>query len=606
MPTTREGSRAECRPRSLRWLVCALWVFGLACGGADEAADYAAPAAAGADGATVEEVLPGTPPGGLADWVADIERGLEGLPGGFGSASGTEEGWGRRVVDLYITRQEFIERYYGSGGLLGAGEALGDEVTEAESRFHALLTLTGGAEATDSSTLAAAVSALLEQLAVVVEDAESAGLPLDPRAAEVRPQSGGARGTRGPDSGVSPVASGDAAEVSRAGAQIRELLGELEAAEAAYAAGAVEDARAGLLRAYLDHLELVEPLLAPSQAARAERLIHLELRPAMAQGEPAAAVSADMEKLYALLREAEVTIGGGTPFWLGAFNGFVIILREGLEAVLLIGAILAYLSRVSKTAPGATMPAGDRGQGAPPRGAAPKADPYRSRVYWGIGLGLAASLVTWVLAQTLIPIDAGNRELIEGLTALLAVGVLLYVSNWLFQKTYVQDWKEYLQERVGRAVTTGSALAMAGLAFAAVYREGFETVLFAQALMFDAGPAALLTGVIPGFVVVIGIAVAIIRLGLRLPLRQLFTWTNVALLYLAWLFLGSGLYNLYEAGLFTATPLAWAPDHPVLRGLLGFYPLMEIVAAQLGLLTFVVATYGWYRFRVVPRAVVTR
>ncbi len=116
MPTTREASRAECRPRSLRWLVCALWVFGLACGGADEATDYAAPAAAAEDSATVEQVLPGTPPGGLADWVADIERGLEGLPAGFASASGTEEGWGRRVVDLYITRQEFIERYYGSGG----------------------------------------------------------------------------------------------------------------------------------------------------------------------------------------------------------------------------------------------------------------------------------------------------------------------------------------------------------------------------------------------------------------------------------------------------------------------------------------------------------
>ncbi len=562
-------------------------VLGFACAGSEEPAEYAAPAEPGGGGAA-GQVLPGTPPGGLAEWVADIEQGLRGLPAGFASGGVPEEGWGRRVVDLYISRQEFIERYYGSGGILGAEEALGAEVTEAESRFHTLLTLTGGAEEPDSATLAAAVSALLGQLEVVVRDAGSAGLPLDPRAAEPRPQSTGAGGGRDVDAAAAPAAGADRAAASGAEAQIRELLAELEAAEAAYAAGEVEHARAALLAAYLDHLELVEPLLAPARAAQAERLIHLELRPAMARGEPAAAVSADMEELYALLRESEVAIGRGTPFWLGAFNGFVIIVREGLEAVLLIGAILAYLSRVSRPA---------RAEGG---------DPYRSRVYWGIGLGLAASLVTWVLAQTLIPIDAGNRELIEGLTALLAVAVLLYVSNWLFQKTYVQDWKQYLQERVGRAVTNGSVLAMAGLAFAAVYREGFETVLFAQALMFDAGPVALLTGVIPGFIVVIGIAIAIIRLGLRLPLRQLFTWTNVALLYLAWLFLGSGLYNLYEAGLFTATPLAWAPDHPVLRALLGFYPLAEIVAAQLGLLTFILATYGWYRLRVLPRAVVTR
>jgi high-affinity iron transporter len=170
--------------------------------------------------------------------------------------------------------------------------------------------------------------------------------------------------------------------------------------------------------------------------------------------------------------------------------------------------------------------------------------------------------------------------MVEGMTALVAVVVLLYVSHWLFQKTYIHDWKAYLREHLGSALTRGSALAMMGLAFAAVYREGFETVLFYQALLLDAGGRSVLTGFLPGVLVIAAIGWAIIRAGMKLPLKQVFAVTNSILLYLAFVFLGKGIYNLQESGAFSAHPISGLPSHPALQQLLGLYPLVETILAQ--------------------------
>jgi high-affinity iron transporter len=212
-----------------------------------------------------------------------------------------------------------------------------------------------------------------------------------------------------------------------------------------------------------------------------------------------------------------------------------------------------------------------------------------------MGAGVAATAATWIVARLIVPMGGASRELVEGLTSLVAVGVLIYVSNWLFQKTYIHDWKDYLRQRVGIAVSTGSGLAMAALAFAAVYREGFETVLFYQALLFDAGPGAVLAGAVPGALVIGALAVAIIRLGVKLPLRRVFAVTNAVLLYLAFGFVGKGLYNLQEAGVFAPHPLAFLPDFAALRQLLGIYPIAETVAAQGLFAAGVLVTYVYYR-----------
>jgi high-affinity iron transporter len=169
----------------------------------------------------------------------------------------------------------------------------------------------------------------------------------------------------------------------------------------------------------------------------------------------------------------------------------------------------------------------------------------------------------------------------------------------LFQKTYIHDWKAYLRDRLGTALSRGSTLAMMGLAFAAVYREGFETVLFYQALLMDAGSSAVLAGFAPGTVLIALVGYAVIRAGLKLPLKRVFAVTNSILLYLAFVFLGKGIYNLQESGAFAAQPIEWLPAHPLLQQVFGFYPLLETVLAQLTLAALLVVALIVYRRQLV-------
>ncbi|MBW3660714.1 MAG: FTR1 family iron permease [Gemmatimonadetes bacterium] len=460
-----------------------------------------------------------------------------------------------RATRLYLNEFEPIEAWWGSGGPLAA-EPLATEVASAEAAFHALMA-TGDEEAT------ARVAHLRRRLAAARAAAGVTETSLTPGTLPVIHPDGGSH------SGIDPARARTV--------EFRDILEALAAARRSWRAGERVVAIARVEEAYLEGLEPLEPRLPSDLVGRAERAIHLGLRPRLARGAAAPAVEAAFDAVETSLLDLDRALESGSSFWFSALSAFAIIVREGLEAVLLIGAILAYLGRVS----------GDSN--------------HRRQVWVGVAAGVLASLATWVAARTFLPLGGASRELIEGVTALLAVAVLLYVSHWLFQKAYIHDWKEYLREKVGVAVTTGSALAMAGLAFAAVYREGFETVLFYQALMFDAGPLAVAAGFVPGLLLIVGIGAGILRLGLELPLRKVFAVTNAILLYLAFVFLGKGLYNLQEAGLFAPHPVPGAPDHEALRQLLGFYPMVETILAQGLFLAVLALTYLAYRRRALAR-----
>ncbi|HJU87146.1 MAG TPA: FTR1 family protein [Gemmatimonadota bacterium] len=488
-----------------------------------------------------------------ADEPGLIER-LETIRGGLDEierslARGDREGARALALRLYLDQFETIEGWWGPGGPHGT-PALASRVREAEAAFHALIQADGAA-------LPTAAARLRHAIEPIELEARKPGVLLRPEA-------------RSPSaSTAAPDANALDGPPEMRSAEIASLAAELERARTAYAVGDRDAALAAVEHGYLESFEPLESRLPSDLVGRIERAIHLTLRPSIRAADPVADVDASFAALYADLALADSQLSGGASFWFGAVNAFAIIFREGLEAVLLIGAILAYMSR---TAVGAR---------------------HRRQVWLGVAGGVAASVATWVLAVTLVPVSGASREMVEGVTALLAVAVLLYVSHWLFQKTYIHDWKAYLQEHVGRAMTRGSALAMAGLAFAAVYREGFETVLFYQALMFDAGPAAVLAGFAPGILVILAIGFGIVRLGLRLPLKRVFAVTGSVLLYLAFVFIGKGLYNLQEAGVFAPHPLGWAPDHEALRQLLGLYPLAETILAQAAFVMLLGAL--WYR-----------
>lgn len=465
------------------------------------------------------------------------------------------------ALRLYLDYFERVEAYYGPGAP-DAFEPVSGLVAGTEARFHQLLRAEAPAEAAAIARRIGADVARIEAL-------------LAEHPAAARPPSGADRAAAGPV--AEPPAEAASRRVART-PEIRAIMEQLAHAEAVLAGGDAAGALRAVERAYLEGFEPIESRLPAATVNRVERLIHLSIRPLLAASASPAALRDPLASLRAALLEADAHLETGGTFWFGAINSLVIILREGLEAVLLIAALLAYL------------------------GAAGAGRAARNQIYVGAAIGGAASALTWLLARTLIPIGGASRELIEGITGLAAVAVLLYVSHWLFQKTYIHDWKDFLRDRAGRAVSTGSALAMAGLAFAAVYREGFETVLFYQALLFETGPSALLAGFVPGALLIAAVGIAIIRLGLKLPLRRVFAVTNAVLLLLAFSFIGKSIYNLQEAGLFSPHPLSWAPDHEALRLLIGFYPVAETAMAQAVLLLALLLTYLVFRRRMAGRA----
>ena len=259
-----------------------------------------------------------------------------------------------------------------------------------------------------------------------------------------------------------------------------------------------------------------------------------------------AAMTADLDAIRAAAapRESAASL---------AFQSGFIILREGFEVVLIVGALLAYAVRSgSKT--------------------------MRAPILWGGAIGIVASLVTaWILAQVFEATGAAG-EVLEGATMLLAAAVLFFVSYWLISKAEAERWQRYIQGKVKTAVATGNLFALGGAAFLAVYREGVETVLFYKALLDGAGSQA--GAVVLGFAAgLAGLAVVYVlyqRLGRRLPMRQFFLVTGGLLYYLAVVFAGKGVAELQGAGVVSTTLVPWVPR---IDGL-GLYPTVETLAAQ--------------------------
>ena len=284
-------------------------------------------------------------------------------------------------------------------------------------------------------------------------------------------------------------------------------------------------------------------------------------------------VTVTLDEVRAKLNEAETFLGESLTGPIAALNSAIIIIREGLEAVLIIGAILAYMY---------------------------KTETQRKFILWvylGVAGAILLSIGTWFAAETFLTITPIQRELIEGVTSLIAVAVLFYVTNWLFHKTYVVDWMAYVREQASKALNNGRALGLAGLGFTVVYREGLETVLFYQALLFDADPPSVLIGFIAGLAIILVIAFAILRLSKRLPLKPLFTATTILLLIMAFSFTGSGVRELQEAGVVSTTLLAWFPENLILMELFGLFPTLETVLSQVIFTALIALTFTYSRWQ---------
>jgi high-affinity iron transporter len=319
--------------------------------------------------------------------------------------------------------------------------------------------------------------------------------------------------------------------------------------------------------AYLDSYEMVEIPLRPIDPdfTLEMEIRFAELRNLLQQQAPFREVEGKTIEIRRGLDESERLVSGvGIVAPAIAFStSFSIIFREGLESALIIGAILTYLqaSRNSR---------------------------FKKHVYYGILIAVVATAATWFVAQYLIEISGANRELIEAIAGLSATAVLFWVSFWVLNKIETKKWIEFVKAKVWKATTTGSVIVFVALAFFTVYREGFETVLFYQAMLSFAKYMELyvIAGLIIGLAVIVGVAILINRLGRRLPLRALFALTMGIGAYMSIAFIGNAVRDLQELGIVSTTPLVGiVPRLDInLATMTGIHPTMESVTAQIVLL----------------------
>lgn len=251
----------------------------------------------------------------------------------------------------------------------------------------------------------------------------------------------------------------------------------------------------------------------------------------------------------------------------------ILLLREGLEAILVVGAVLAFLAKT---------------------GAAHR----RREIHAGVLAAIGASLITAFLLESIFRASRVSQEGLEGGIMLLAAGMLFYVSYWLLSKLEVAKWTRFVRGQVQGAVGRGSSLALVSVAFLAVYREGFETVLFYKALLLS-GPASffpVFAGMLVGGLLLGATYYAIDRFGVKLPLKPFFGVTSAFLYYMAFVFAGKGIAELQEGGVVGTTIVGWAPRFPAV----GIYPTVESLAVQ-GILVLALAAGLVWTFIIEPR-----
>ena len=245
-------------------------------------------------------------------------------------------------------------------------------------------------------------------------------------------------------------------------------------------------------------------------------------------------------------------------------TSFSIIFREGLESALIIGAILTYLE-------------------------ASRNQRFKKHIYYGIVLAAAATGVTWFIAEYIIEISGASRELIEAIAGISAVAVLFWVSFWVLNRIETKKWIEFVKAKVWKATTTGGVTVFIMLSFFTVYREGFETVLFYQAMLSFAKYMEwyVIAGMILGLTIIVGIVFLIRKLGKKLPLRVLFGLTMGVGAYMSIAFMGNAIREFQEVGYISTTHMfGTIPRLDInLATMTGIHPTLETIVAQLILLS---------------------
>ena len=309
------------------------------------------------------------------------------------------------------------------------------------------------------------------------------------------------------------------------------------------------------LSAYLDGFEPVEPTLGARDGTLLARIEGAmgEYRAAIDQGAAPDDLANRALVLNGLFDDAEAALAPSASSTASTFLGaFTILLREGLEALLIVVAMIAFLRKADRS----------------------EVLPY---VHGGWAGALVAGLLTWVVATYAIGISGASRELTEGFGSLFAAVVLLSVGIWMHGKAQADQWQRYIREKMTHALSGRSAWFLFGLAFVVVYREVFETILFYAALWTQGNGSALLAGAGAAVAILAVIAWAMLRYSRQLPIAKFFAYSSWLMAGLTVVLAGKGVAALQEAGIIDIAPIAEAPR----LSILGLFPTWQSIIAQL-------------------------
>ena len=323
-------------------------------------------------------------------------------------------------------------------------------------------------------------------------------------------------------------------QVKRGPAQLLDYTAAtLDKSVAAYRAGEHDQAYDLSVAAYLEGFELVESSLdnVDANVRKDTEKSLMAYRQSLQDGLPVEQVEQRLEAAKAKLKISAGLLGSDGLSWsLSYISGLLILLREGLEAILVLAAILAFLRNTGQQSA------------------------VRS-VNVGWGLALVAGLATWALAAYVIDVSGSQRELLEGATALFASVMVLWLGVWMHDRRHAAAWQDYIKSSL---VGGGGRFGFAILAFFSVYRELFEVILFYETLWLQAGPAghdAVLAGGATALLLLVGLAWVILRGSAKLPLALFFSINAALLCALSVVFAGHGVKALQEAGIFGTRPV---------------------------------------------------
>jgi high-affinity iron transporter len=241
-------------------------------------------------------------------------------------------------------------------------------------------------------------------------------------------------------------------------------------------------------------------------------------------------------------------------------SSFSIIFREGLEAALILGAIVTYLE-------------------------ASRNEKFIKYVYIGLMLAIGIALLIWFLVDYMLQSSGIDKDLLKGIVGISAVAVLFWVSFWFLNKMESKKWVEFIKSRVGKATTTGSVIIFILISFFTVFREGIETVIFYQSLFSFTTYTDfyIISGFLLGMVIVLTIGILIKKIMRKLPLRAIFGLTMGFGAFMSVAFIGNAIRSFQEAGYMPTT--ASVDAIPMLdsniASLTGIHPTLESLLAQI-------------------------